>query len=64
MKANTKKSLVQDTEGLSFVEYLIVLCVVALLGFAAWKTFGQVVTREVMLSGAKSATIQDVSTVE
>jgi len=43
----TDKSLVQDTEGLSFVEYLIVLCVVALLGFAAWQAFGTQVSGQI-----------------
>jgi len=36
-----------DERGLSFVEYLIVLCVVALLGFGAWRGFGSTLSGEV-----------------
>jgi len=36
-----------DERGITFVEYLIVLCVVALLGFGAWRGFGSMVSAEV-----------------
>jgi len=57
------KNLLQDTEGLSFVEYLIVLCVVALLGFAAWQAFGTQVSDEVDRAEGLVGTFQGNSTV-
>jgi len=36
---------------LSYVEYLIVLCVVALLGFGAWRTFGEALSGEIQAAG-------------
>lgn len=33
--------LVSDTRGLSTVEYIIILCLIAVVGFALWKQFGQ-----------------------
>ncbi len=36
-------SLLRDTEGLTTVEYIIILCLIAVVGFAAWKKFGQTV---------------------
>jgi Flp pilus assembly pilin Flp len=40
------KALVNETEGLSTVEYVILLVLIAIVGISAWKTFGSsVVTR-------------------
>jgi hypothetical protein len=33
--------LASDTRGLSTVEYIIILCLIAVVGFALWKQFGQ-----------------------
>lgn len=33
--------LLADTRGLSTVEYIIILCLIAVVGFALWKQFGQ-----------------------
>lgn len=33
--------LAADTRGLSTVEYIIILCLIAVVGFALWKQFGQ-----------------------
>jgi len=39
-------ALVNETEGLSTVEYVILLVLIAVVGIAAWKTFGStIVTR-------------------
>ena len=37
------QKLVRDTRGLSTVEYIIILCLIAVVGFAVWKQFGQTV---------------------
>ena len=34
------KNLVKDERGLTTVEYIIVLVLIAITGFAAWKSFG------------------------
>ncbi len=41
--AGTKKSLLRDTRGLTTVEYIIILCLIAIVGFVAWKKFGTAV---------------------
>jgi len=51
-------TLRSDERGLSFVEYLIILCVVALLGFGAWKAFGGA------LAGEVTAASDDVSRIQ
>lgn len=35
--------LLRDERGLSTVEYIIILCLIAVVGFALWKQFGQTV---------------------
>ena len=42
MKKNTR-ALVRDTEGLSTVEYVIILMLIAVVGIVAWRTFGNTV---------------------
>jgi Flp pilus assembly pilin Flp len=36
-------SLLQDQRGLTTVEYIIILCLIAVVGFAIWKKFGETV---------------------
>lgn len=46
MKKNTKKtmpSIIKDQRGLTTVEYIIILCLIAVVGFAVWKKFGETV---------------------
>lgn len=38
-----KTSLLRDTRGLTTVEYIIILCLIAIVGFVAWKKFGTAV---------------------
>lgn len=45
-----KTSLARDTRGLSTVEYAIILCLIAIVGFAVWQSFGK--TIESKVSGA------------
>ena len=37
------RRLLQDQRGLTTVEYIIILCLIAVVGFAVWKQFGQTV---------------------
>ncbi len=37
----------EDEEGLSTVEYIIILVLIAVLGIAVWRTFGEAVEEEV-----------------
>ncbi len=45
--SKTKKSLSTDTRGLTTVEYIIVLGLIAVAGIQAWQTFGSALVREV-----------------
>ena len=50
MKTITKKkmpSLLKDQRGLTTVEYIIILCLIAVVGFAIWKKFGETVKTKV-----------------
>jgi len=47
MKQRQTDGLLQDTEGLTTVEYIIILCLIAVVGFAAWKSFGAKVSKKV-----------------
>ncbi len=42
MKSRTR-SLLADTRGLSTVEYVIILCLIAVVGFGIWQKFGNTV---------------------
>lgn len=41
------KSLLRDDAGLSTVEYIIILVLIAIVGMAAWKTFGEKVKEKI-----------------
>ena len=41
------RSLVRDTRGLTTVEYIIILCLIAVVGFGVWKKFGEKVQAKV-----------------
>jgi Flp pilus assembly pilin Flp len=43
----TALSLIRDTRGISTVEYLIILALVAIVGFGVWKNFGTTVKDKV-----------------
>jgi len=43
MKTRRIRSLLADTRGLSTVEYIIILCLIAVVGFAIWQKFGTTV---------------------
>jgi Flp pilus assembly pilin Flp len=51
MKTDIQKrdanALLNETEGLSTVEYVILLVLIAVVGIAAWRTFGSTVVSKV-----------------
>jgi Flp pilus assembly pilin Flp len=53
----TKPNLVADKRGLTTVEYIIVLGLIAVVGIAAWQKFGETLTGEI---DAADGYIQDV----
>ena len=52
-----KLGLVQDEEGLSTVEYIIILVLIAVLGIIAWRQFGQSVEYKVRQSTTQVNTL-------
>lgn len=46
-KTRHTTDLIEDTEGLTTVEYIIILCLIAVVGFAAWQKFGKTVQTKV-----------------
>jgi Flp pilus assembly pilin Flp len=44
---NETLSLLRDQRGLTTVEYIIILCLIAVVGFAVWKKFGETVKTRV-----------------
>lgn len=48
MKMNKNlRTLRNDTEGLSTVEYVIILILIAVVGITAWRTFGNTVVTKI-----------------
>jgi len=46
-EAQIKRSLMKDQRGLTTVEYIIVLGLIAVVGIAAWQKFGETLVGEV-----------------
>jgi Flp pilus assembly pilin Flp len=46
-KTRRVRELLADTRGLSTVEYVIILCLIAVVGFAIWQKFGATVKAKV-----------------
>jgi Flp pilus assembly pilin Flp len=46
-KNRVKRSLLRDNKGLTTVEYIIILCLIAVVGFGVWKKFGEKVKEKV-----------------
>ena len=59
LSKSNKKSLTTDERGLTTVEYIIVLVLIAVTGFAIWQKFGKTVKQKVI--GSES-TINEAST--
>lgn len=47
MEKRTLSNLVNDDEGLSTVEYIIILVLIAVIGIVAWQSFGASVKQQV-----------------
>ena len=47
MKTRRIRTLLADTQGLSTVEYIIILCLIAVVGFAIWQKFGNMLKTKV-----------------
>jgi pilus assembly protein Flp/PilA len=56
---NKLTRLVRETRGATFVEYIIICGVVALLAITAFTTFGQDVQKKITEEGGKVTGIQD-----
>lgn len=50
MKNLRLNQLARDEEGLSTVEYIIILVLIAVLGIVAWRSFGSAVKSKVQMS--------------
>lgn len=46
-KSRRVRELLADTRGLSTVEYIIILCLIAVVCFAIWRQFGETVKSKV-----------------
>ncbi|HEY8430244.1 MAG TPA: hypothetical protein VIL20_17805 [Sandaracinaceae bacterium] len=46
-KSQKLTGLLRDERGLTTVEYIIILCLIAVVGFAIWRQFGQTVKEKV-----------------
>lgn len=46
-KSRRVRDLLADTRGLSTVEYIIILCLIAVVCFAIWRQFGETVKTKV-----------------
>lgn len=53
-----KLSLIRDERGLTTVEYIIILCLIAMVGFAVWKKFGETVKEKVDGSDSTMRTLE------
>jgi Flp pilus assembly pilin Flp len=40
VKSQGRPSLLRDARGLTTVEYIIILCLIAVVGFGVWQRFG------------------------
>jgi pilus assembly protein Flp/PilA len=52
-------SMIRETRGGEFIEYIIIAGVVALLAVTAFTTFGQDVQQKIQDEGSKVSAIQD-----
>ena len=57
-----RRSLLRDNRGLTTVEYIIILCLIAVVGFGVWKKFGEKVQEKV--KGATEQTEQLTTTTQ
>ncbi|MEM1414890.1 MAG: hypothetical protein AAGH15_08315 [Myxococcota bacterium] len=58
-KARRRGALPRDQDGLSTVEYIIILVLIAVIGIVAWEQFGQEVEYKVRQSTTKVNELPD-----
>ncbi|HTE51110.1 MAG TPA: hypothetical protein VK698_09600 [Kofleriaceae bacterium] len=63
-RKRTKRRLLGDIRGLTTVEYIIILCLIAVVGFGVWQRFGRKVRDKVdgsttQVDGLPTQTDQD-----
>jgi len=56
-----RPGLLRDTRGLTTVEYIIILCLIAVVGFAVWKKFGETVKTKVNAADSTVGTLPESS---
>ena len=57
----TTTGLLSDERGLTTVEYIIILCLIAVVGFAIWKKFGETVKNKVTGADSVMGTLPSTS---
>ncbi len=60
-KARKGQGLLRDERGLTTVEYIIILCLIAVVGFAVWKKFGETVKTKVNAADSTIGTLPESS---
>jgi len=60
-KRRNRDRLLTDTRGLTTVEYIIILCLIAVVGFAVWKKFGETVKTKVNAADSTVGTLPESS---
>lgn len=56
---NESRGLVDDQRGLTTVEYIIVLGLIAIVGIAAWQQFGETLRGEIEAADSYMADVVD-----
>lgn len=56
---NERRGLVGDQRGLTTVEYIIVLGLIAIVGIAAWQQFGETLRGEIEAADSYMADVVD-----
>ena len=56
---NERRGLVDDQRGLTTVEYIIVLGLIAIVGIAAWQQFGETLRGEIEAADSYMADVVD-----
>jgi Flp pilus assembly pilin Flp len=59
MQCNSKTGLTHDQRGLTTVEYVIVLIVIAVIAIGAWKGLGKAVVTQITAASASVGNLQN-----
>jgi Flp pilus assembly pilin Flp len=61
-KSRRVRELLADTRGLSTVEYIIILCLIAVVCFAIWREFGNTVKSKIQGANGQVGSLPTDST--